>query len=178
MIFVVSIRSLTKLWWCLSVGLGLLTASCHDGLSPVVSRAADVDAMPVDQRGIRCINCNDEVLNAVGHRFKNLDFLYINTQSMITDRGIAALARLPRLRQLEVTNASMLTDSSIPMLKQLSSSRELSLDGATKVSDKALISLTTNSKIDRLFLLNFPRISSDTVQKMREQLPECNIRIE
>jgi hypothetical protein len=178
MIFAVPVRSLTKLWWCLTVGLGLLTATCHDGWSPVVSQSEDVDAMPVSERSIRCINCNDEVLNAIGHRFQNLEFLYINTQSKVTDQGIAVLSRLPRLLQLEVTNASMLTDSSIPMLKQLSSLRELSLDGATKVSDKALISLTTNSKIDRLFLLNFPRISSDTVQKMREQLPECNIRIE
>jgi len=42
---------------------------------------------------------DNEVLDII-QRFVDLDYIYINTQSKVTDKGIAAMASLKHLRQI------------------------------------------------------------------------------
>lgn len=152
-------------------------SSCASSWPPVVRNETDAQRLPETQRALRCINCDDAALNAIGRRFENLDYLFINESSNITDKGITGLAPLAKLRQLEVGNGSQLSDESIRNLRRLPGLRELSLDDATQISERAFIELTKGTRLTRLFILR-AEVSAEAQRIMRSEAPGCEMRFE
>jgi hypothetical protein len=155
----------------------LLIPACASGWPPVVSNAADVEALPTTQREIRCIDCDDDTLVAVGQRLEQLDYLFINDRSTVTDRGIQSLALLQHLRQLVIGNATTITDASLRIIKQLPALRELSIDQASLLSGDALLDLAKGSKLSLLFVFGTRDLSAQTIERVRQQLPGADVRI-
>ena len=160
------------MWWPVVV---LTAASCTEW-PPVVSRAHDVDALPVSQREIRCIDCDDEALAAIGRRFPALDYLFINDQSRISDGGIRSLLPLRALRQLEAGNGSHLTDASITTMNQLPALEELSIEGARLISSAALQSLGEHA-LRRVFLVRCANADDETLRALKSRLPNADVRV-
>lgn len=52
-------------------------------------------------------------------RLRQLDYLFIDASTNLSDRGIGALSGHPRLRQVVVLNATRLTDASMGVLAAL-----------------------------------------------------------
>lgn len=62
----------------------------------MIGTADDVRALPSDTRSVRCIACDDATLGAVATRSTRLEYVFANETATLTDRGIEALAALPR----------------------------------------------------------------------------------
>jgi hypothetical protein len=144
---------------------------------PVVRRARDVETLPTTQREIRCVNCDDEALAAVARRFLDLDYLFVDAESRVTDEGVLAISTLRHLRQLELLSAVRLTDAGVRAVNQLSALEELSIDNAPQISSMALQSLGARTKLRRLFLRRCANADAETAQILRQRLAGADVRV-
>jgi hypothetical protein len=144
---------------------------------PPVTTNEDVERLPKSQKSIRCIDIEDLQLLGVAEHLTQLEFLYVNSKSTITDRGVVALRRLKYLRQVVLMNCSLITDDGLNVFGDMSSLMELVMDRGSLITDEGLIHLSRNKKLREIGFSRFPRVTKAGVQRLQHSLPNCN-RIE
>lgn len=92
----------------------------------------------------------DRVLEQIS-QFESLEQLHLGNCKALTDDGIAHLARLPRLRVLDLSQTGV-TDRGLAVLRELKQLERLQLV-FTRVSDAGLANLTHCDALERLELL-------------------------
>ena len=86
---------------------------------PPVTTKEDIERLPNNQKAVRCIDIRDLQLLAAVEHLTQLDFLYVNTKSVITDQGVAGLRRLKYLRQVVLMNCSLITDDGMSVFGEV-----------------------------------------------------------
>ena len=157
-----------------------MLVSCDRGTHwpPAVSSAEEVRALPEDQKDLRGIDCGDDQVRAVAERLTRLEYLYLNSNSPVSDSGVASMKSLTSLRQLVIENASNLTDASAEVFGSMPALRELMLEKAERLTDAALIPLARNSKLRRIYLGGSTSLTPAGVDQLRRSLPGCEVRTE
>jgi hypothetical protein len=91
----------------------------------------------------------------------------------VTDAGLANLRALTQLKRLDL-NGAQVTDAGLIHLERLTQLRTLRL-GGSKLTDAAVGSLCGLEQLEYLFLRG-SRVTHKGVKKLRETLPDCEIR--
>ena len=163
--------------------------------------AADRDALSkLDLLSVLNLNnCNlrNDTLANVG-KLSRLTVLILNGSPEISDEGIAHLAGLTELRQLELIDSAIteeacqtlasftkleqlslsrtgIKDSGLASLTALKSLRVLGLIGCKRLSDTGLESLAKMSNLAELDIHTNPRLTEAAVRKLQAALPKCKI---
>jgi hypothetical protein len=97
----------------------------------------------------------------------------ITDETQLTDDDIELLRALPRLRAIRLSYESA-SEPTLEGLKGLDSIEQLSL-ADSRVSDAALVHLETLTNLEHLDLRG-TRVSPEGLKKLREALPQCEIR--
>lgn len=92
----------------------------------------------------------------------------------ISDRGVATLTELPNLRELELLDIPGLTNEGLKHIGQMRQLRSLEIWGGG-VTDEGLQHIEGLVNLKRLVLYD-ERLSDQAVEHLRESLPECNIQ--
>ena len=142
---------------------------------PPVTTKEDIERLPKNQKAVRCIDIGDLQLLAAVEHLTQLDFLYVNTKSVITDEGVAGLRRLRYLRQVVLMNCALITDHGLSVFGEMSSLTELVMDRGSLITDVGLIRLSGNKNFRRIGLSRFPRVTKAGVQRLQQSLPDCRI---
>ncbi len=122
----------------------------------------DVSNTQVSDQGLRAI-CNLDRL-----RILNLD------QTKVTGDGMQHLEKLANLEVLCLTDLPI-TDTGLRHLCSLGKLSELKIDG-TQITDRSLESIASIPSLNVLHLGANTNLSESAVEKLREQLPYCDIR--
>ncbi|WP_146440441.1 leucine-rich repeat domain-containing protein [Crateriforma conspicua] len=171
-----------NLWPALCGSFLLLVTSSGCSLGthwpPAVSSASDIDQLPQTQRDIRGINLGEPEILLIANRFSNLDYLFLNSHSTITDTSAIAVARLEKLRQIVINDGSDLTDKGLAAISEMVALRELIIDNGEHLTNASLDSLARNRRLKLLYLNGCPNLTSEAKARIREQLPNCKIRFD
>jgi hypothetical protein len=161
---------LPLVWFTVLAAIGCLPVSDWE---PPVTTKEDIERLPKHQNSVRCIDIGDLQMLTVGEHLAQLEFLYINTKSTITDEGIVALRSLKHLRQVVLMNCSLLTDDGLNVFGEMTSLTELMMDGGTLITDEGLWHLSGNRNFRTISFSHFPRVTNAGVQRLRQSLPGC-----
>ncbi|XP_044010452.1 uncharacterized protein LOC122854105 [Aphidius gifuensis] len=120
----------------------------------------------------------DDTLYTIANTIKLLKMLTINC-AQITDDGIVALSKMNNLQIIYLNGHSNITDSSIKLLKNIV---KLSLPQSNKITDVSVTKLVENSpKIEKLLLYYTTSVTANFVKKaakissQRKQLLKISI---
>lgn len=144
---------------------------------PAVASRADILELPSSQRDVRCIGINDEILAELANHLPELDYVYINSESTISDEGIESLQSLSKLRQIVIEDCSMLTDQSVSALATLPILKELLLKNGSNISETAFNRFDGNQRLRLLDLDGFPQLTPKAITRLHEALPNCDVRV-
>jgi len=151
--------------------------ACADWPPPIES-VAQIEALPLGQREVRCISCGDPEVLALARRLKSIEYVYLNQSCTVTDSTVMALAELRSLRQLVVNDASRLSDAGLLALAASPSLRELMLYDASEISGNGLLAFKQSSGLERLYVSGVVHLEKRVVDELRASLPGCIIRVE
>jgi Leucine-rich repeat (LRR) protein len=93
--------------------------------------------------------------------------------SPITNDGALAISQLGRLRILKLSLANRITDAGVASLATMSDLEELQLT-SRRITDAALESLGTMPRLKTL-IIHGEQLSDSGLQKLQERLPETRI---
>jgi uncharacterized protein (TIGR02996 family) len=174
-----------------------LTVSCGEHLGrvplsvlPVLPRlemlalplpAFEVSTLPVLEqypalRGLKLragATLNDDSGEPLG-RLTELQRLQIRG-SAISDAGLAWLARLTRLRSLDLTDSHYLNGRHFDLLASMPELRRLVLCNCTTLAGEALDILGTMTQLRELDLTHCWRLREKDVERLQKALPRCRI---
>jgi hypothetical protein len=142
---------------------------------PAVTSAHEIRALPVTQRDLRGIGLCDADIRLITVRFRDLDYLYLNSQTKVSDAGVAHLQRCEKLRQVVIMDGGGLTDAGVRMLADLPGMRELMIERAPKLTDATLRFLGQKTRLQIIHLIQCPGLSDAAKARLREVLPGCEI---
>jgi hypothetical protein len=142
---------------------------------PAVTSARDILALPATQSDLRGIGLGDEDLRLIAEQFPDLDYLYLNSDSTISDAGVAHLGRAEKLRQVVITNGSRLSDAGVHTLASLPGLRELIIEVAPNLTDASLSVLADKKQLRIVQLIRCPGLNEPAKAHLREVLPRCEI---
>jgi hypothetical protein len=145
---------------------------------PAVSSLEEIETLPPTQRDLRAIAIDDTRLMAIARHLPMLDYLFINSNSQVTDSGIGSLTSLRHLRQLVILNATALTDNAIAVLVGLPSLRELIIERCPHITDASLNALVARGSFSALQLRDCPKLTAEAKQRARTAMPTCRIFFE
>ncbi|WP_146440399.1 leucine-rich repeat domain-containing protein [Crateriforma conspicua] len=139
---------------------------------------SDIEQLPRTQRDVRGINIGEPEIMLITNRFASLDYLFLNSDSTVTDTSAIAIGKLPELRQLVINDGSQLTDTGLSAIADMVSIRELIIDNGQNLTDSSLDSLAQNGRLKLLYLNGCPKLTLERKTRLTEQLPNCKIRFE
>lgn len=169
-----SIHSLLLTTVC--TALVLLSSCSH--WPPAVGSVQEIEQLPTSQTDLRAIGIGEFELRLIGERFPKLDYLFLNSDSHVTDEGLAPIARLKHLQKVVIESGSNLSDASIAALASMPVMTELIVSNGTLLTDDLLVSLGTRSNLSLLFLIDCPLFHSQAKQELKRQLATCDVRFE
>jgi len=160
--------------------IGFLAAGCApvSHWPPAVTSVSDIEQLPTTQRDIRAIDIGDTELRLIVERFPNLDYLYLNSNSKITDAGLIGIQNLENLRQVVINDGSELSDNAITALASLPALTELIIDEADGLTDASLDVLGEKTNLRLLYLNGCSQFQSEAKDKIRGRLDSCKIRFD
>jgi hypothetical protein len=161
--------------------LAILTISCGGCTShwpPAVETKAEIESLPTSQPDIRAIGIGDQELQLIAERFPRLNYLYLNSRSKISDRGISHLAKSSKLRQIVVQDGERISDRGIAVLSELPSLRELIITNAPSVTDVSLVALGKKKEMKILYFFKCPALSDSAKAELKRALPNCDAHFE
>lgn len=161
-----------KLW--IAIGLLVLTA-CSDW-PPAVGNVGEINALPANEKAIRAFGITDHEVSLITQRLADLDYIFFNSQSKITDKSIADMARLKCMRQIVIEDCSLVTDDGLKSFQIYPSLRELILKNGIQISNRGLENLVELKKLQLLHISNWPKVEHDDLDRLRKSLPHCNIK--
>lgn len=142
---------------------------------PAVKSKAEIEALPVSQPEIRGIGIGDQELQIIADRFQDLDYLYLNSTSRVSDLGVSRLSKLVKLHQVIIEDGQYLTDQSISVLAGLPSIEELIVTNGPLLTDTSLVHLGRNPRLGLIHLQNCPKLSNSAKAAFLAAHPKCQI---
>ncbi len=158
----------------IAIALFILTA-CSDW-PPAVRNSKDIAALPSNTKAVRGINVTDNEITDIIQHFAELEYIYVNSQSKITDKSIAAMASLKHLLQIVIEDCSLITDDGLKSFQTYPVLRELILKNGTQLSSRGLQYVASSKSLQLLYISNWPRIKPSDLDELRKALPQCNIK--
>jgi hypothetical protein len=105
-----------------------------------------------------------------------LETLSLWSCEKITDTGVEAISRLPRMRHLELPEFADITDAGLKALAANSLNLEqLRLDHLASISDEGIGALARLRRLAKLTIESCERVTSAAIVALRHQLPDCRI---
>ncbi len=153
----------------------LILPACSDW-PPAVRNSKEINALLSNTKAVRGIGITDNEITDIIQRFADLDYIYINTESKITDKSIAAMASLKQLRQIVIEDCSLVTDNGLKSLQSYPALRELILKKGTQLSSRGLQYLASLKNLQLLYISNWSKIKPRDLDELRKALPNCIIK--
>jgi hypothetical protein len=99
---------------CLILLAVVAVAGCAIGVPywpPAVSSKTEIESLPTSQRDLRGIGIGDQELQVIADRFPQLDYLFFNAESRVSDQGVAWLAKATNLYEVVIENGERVSVS-------------------------------------------------------------------
>ena len=145
---------------------------------PAVSTERDILELDRDTRAVRCIGTAESEIALLARRLPHLTYLYLNTDSAITDKAIDDIITLKHLHQLVLMNASGITEKGLASLAELPRLRELTLEHCPQFTESSLDLLQHMHRLSSLNLRGCPQFNSQSVDRLIQSLPGCKVYLE
>ena len=156
----------------------IFSLGCGFGTSywpPAVTSKADIEKLPTSQRDIRGIGIGDQDLQLIADRFPNLDYLFLNSNSSVSDQGITRLSKLSKLHQVVIEDGSHLSDQSVVVLAELPSLHQLIITNSPQLTDASLSVLGNKKQLKILYMFKCPSLTNRGKSELKNALPKCEI---
>ena len=161
-----------KLW----IAIALLVLSACSDWPPAVRNSKEIVALPSNTKAIRGIAITDKEVSDIVQRFSDLDYIYLNSKSKVTDNSIGTMASLKCLRQIVIEDCSLITDDGLKFFQSYPALRELILKDGIQLSNRGLQQLAELKKLQLLYISNWTKIQPSDLDKLRKALPQCTIK--
>lgn len=145
---------------------------------PAVTSVNDIEELPTTQSDIRGIGIGDAEIERIAERFPQLKYLFLNSTSQITDRGVISVSKMEHVRQIVINDGSGISDRAMTVLASMPSLVELIIDNGVGLTDASLDAFAKKKNLQLLYLNGCSQLTSEAKERIRRQLPECRIRFD